>query len=58
MYTQYTYTSYTYTQVCISNTNRQLCALSATVGRPKAQVYKGSGEEGGGVYNSLATERL
>jgi len=27
-------------EVCISNTNRQLCALSSTVGRPKAEVLK------------------
>ncbi len=27
-------------EVCISNTNRQLCALSGTVGRPKAEVLK------------------
>ena len=27
-------------EVCVSNTNRQLCALESTVGRPKAEVLK------------------
>jgi hypothetical protein len=47
--TVHIYSLYLYAQVCISNTNRQLCALSTTVGRPKAQVNKGGGRgrEGG-----------